>query len=119
MELSFDQRVARVITRATPLRAAVVDENEVRAAAGVTMAIGAVAFAYAYFTKQYIPLQVVASFFFLEFLVRVTAGIRYSPMGVLARGLTWRRAAGVGLSEAEAVRVDARAGDDLRDDGNY
>ena len=92
MELSFDQRVARVTTRATPLRAAVVDENEVRAAAGVTMAIGAVAFAYAYFTKQHIPLQVVASFFLLEFLVRVTAGIRYSPMGVLARGLTWRRA---------------------------
>ena len=39
-------------------RAAVVDEHEVRAAAGLTMVIGAVAFAYAYFAKQYVPLQV-------------------------------------------------------------
>jgi hypothetical protein len=72
-------------------RAAVVDENEVRAAAGLTMAIGAVAFAYAYFTKQYVPLQVVASLFFVEFLVRVLAGLRYSPLGVAARALTLGR----------------------------
>jgi hypothetical protein len=68
-----------------------VNENEVRAAAGVTMVIGAVAFSYAYFTKQYIPLQVAAGFFLLEFLIRVTAGIRYSPVGVLARGMTLGR----------------------------
>jgi hypothetical protein len=66
-------------------RAAVVNENEVRAAAGVTTVIGAVAFAYAYFAKQYVPLQVAASLFFAEFLIRVTLGLRYSPVGVLAR----------------------------------
>ncbi|HEY7604603.1 MAG TPA: DUF4395 domain-containing protein [Gaiellaceae bacterium] len=71
------------------LYAPVVDENEVRAAAGLTMAIGAVAFAYAYFDKQYLPLQVVATFFFIEFLVRVTVGIRWSPVGLVARALTY------------------------------
>ena len=65
-----------------------VDENEVRAAAGLTLVIGAVAFAYAYFAKQYLPLQAVASLFFLEFLIRVTAGLRYAPVGVVARALT-------------------------------
>ena len=65
-----------------------VNEREARAAAGLTMVIGAVAFAYAYFTRQYIPLQVVASLFFVEFLIRVTAGIRYSPIGMIARGMT-------------------------------
>jgi hypothetical protein len=65
-----------------------VNENEVRAAAGVTMVIGAVAFAYAYFAKQYVPLQVAASLFFVEFLVRVTAGVLYSPIGVIARAIT-------------------------------
>jgi len=65
-----------------------VNEREARAAAGVTMVIGAVAFAYAYFTRRYIPLQVVASLFFVEFLIRVTAGIRYSPIGMIARGMT-------------------------------
>ena len=68
-----------------------------RAAAGLTMVIGAVAFSYAYFDKQYIPLQVVASLFFVEFLIRVTVGIRYSPVGVVARAITLRPAAGVGL----------------------
>ena len=62
-----------------------VNENEVRAAAGLTMVIGAVGFAYAYFTRQYVPLQVAASLFFVEFLVRLTAGLGYSPIGVVAR----------------------------------
>ena len=66
----------------------VVDENEVRAAAGVTMVIGAVAFSYAYFAKQYVPLQVASSLFFVEFLIRVTVGLRHSPVGVIARAMT-------------------------------
>ncbi|HUO74399.1 MAG TPA: DUF4395 family protein [Solirubrobacteraceae bacterium] len=75
----------------TGARAAVVDENEVRAAAGLTLVIGAVAFAYAYFAKQYVPLQVTASLFFAEFLIRVAAGLRYSPVGVIARAMTLGR----------------------------
>jgi len=73
-------------------RAAVVNENEVRAAAGLTMVIGAVAFGYAYFAKQYVPLQAAASLFFAEFLIRVTAGLRYSPVGIVARAITLGRA---------------------------
>ena len=57
----------------------VVDENLARAAAGLTMVMGAVAFSYAYFTKQYVPLQVVSSFFFVEFLIRVTLGLALQP----------------------------------------
>jgi hypothetical protein len=72
-------------------RAAVVNENEVRAAAGLTMVAGAVAFSYAYFDRQYIPLQGVATLFFAEFLIRVTVGLRSSPFGVLARAMTGRR----------------------------
>ena len=53
-----------------------------RAAAGLTMVIGAVAFAFAYFDENYVPLQVAATLFFVEFLVRVTTGLRYSPVGV-------------------------------------
>jgi hypothetical protein len=68
------------------------NEHEVRAAAGLTMVTGAVAFAYAYFDKQYVPLQVAASLFFVEFLIRVTVGLRYSPFGVLARPMTLGRA---------------------------
>jgi len=63
----------------------VFDENQVRAAAGVTMVLGAAAFSYAYFAAQYIPLQAVSTLFFVEFLARLTFGLRYSPIGVLAR----------------------------------
>ena len=55
------------------------------------MAIGAVAFAYAYFEHRYWGLQVVASFLFVEFLVRVTAGISRSPVGLLAGWMTRRQ----------------------------
>jgi hypothetical protein len=71
-------------------RPAVFNEVEVRAAAGLTMVAGAVAFSYAYFDKQYVPLQVMASLFSVEFLIRVTLGLRYSPFGVLARAMTSR-----------------------------
>ena len=79
-------------TDGTELQAAVFDENQVRAAAGLTMVLGAVAFSYAYFDAQYVPLQAVSTLFFVEFLTRLTFGIRYSPMGVIARAMTLRQA---------------------------
>jgi len=55
-----------------------VDEHQVRAAAGTTMVLGAVAFAYAYFRQLYWPLQAVSAFFTLEFALRLTLGLRRS-----------------------------------------
>src|SRR5690349_220843 len=91
MELGFGQKIPGLAANGRQLRAAVFNENEVRAAAGLTMVTGAVAFSYAYFDKQYGRLQVVATLFFVEFLVRVTAGIRYSPFGLAARAVTFGR----------------------------
>jgi hypothetical protein len=71
--------------------AALVNEHRVRAAAGITMAAGAVAFAYAYFQQTYWPLQVVSTFFAVEFFVRVTAGIDRSPVGVVGGWLSRRQ----------------------------
>ena len=59
--------------------------------AGMTMVMGAIAFAFAYFENRYWRLQVVASFFFIEFLVRVTAGISRSPVGLLTGWMTQRQ----------------------------
>jgi hypothetical protein len=69
----------------------VVDENVVRAAAGLTMAMGAVAFGYAYFTGRYAPLQTVAALLLAEFLTRLTFGLPRSPVGLLARAMTSMR----------------------------
>jgi len=88
MGLAFGERIDGLAADGRELRAAVFDENEVRAAAGLTMVIGAVAFGSAYFADDYLLLQVASTLFFVEFLIRVTAGLRYSPMGALARALT-------------------------------
>jgi hypothetical protein len=71
-----------------PVRAGVFDEQVVRASAGITMVMGAVAFVYAYFAKEYLPIQGVTIFFFVEFVLRVTLGLQHSPVGVLAKLLT-------------------------------
>jgi hypothetical protein len=90
VQLAFGQRISGLTADGKELQAAVFNENEVRAAAGLTMVIGAVAFCYAYFDANYVPLQVVTTVFFVEFLTRLTAGLRYSPMGVIARAMTLR-----------------------------
>lgn len=74
-----------------PVLAPVVNEHQVRAAAGTTMALGATAFAHAYFEHRYWGLRVVSALFFVEFLVRLTAGISRSPVGLLAGWLTRRQ----------------------------
>ncbi len=88
MELSSGRRIQGLTVGGRELRAPVVNEREVRAAAGITMAVGAVAFSYAYFAKQYAPLQATAGVFFVEFLVRVTAGFHHSPVGRIAHAMT-------------------------------
>ena len=75
-----------------PIHAAVVDENVARAAAGITLALGTVAFVYAYFDAVYWPLQVVSTLFLVEFGTRVTFGLRRSPVGMAAGWLMRRRA---------------------------
>ena len=92
MELSFGQRISGLTADGAELQAPVFDENQVRAAAGLTMILGAVAFSLAYFEAQYIPLQVVSTIFFVEFLTRLTLGIRNSPVGMIARFMTVRHA---------------------------
>jgi hypothetical protein len=92
MELSFGRRITGLTADGAELKAAVFDENQVRAAAGLTMVLGAVAFSLAYFNAQYLLLQVVSTFFFIEFLSRLAFGISRSPVGVVARLMTHRRA---------------------------
>jgi hypothetical protein len=86
--IGFGQRISGLTADGKELHAPVFDENQVRAAAGLTMVVGAVAFAYAYFAENYLPLQVASTLFFVEFVMRLTTGLKYSPMGVIARGLT-------------------------------
>src|SRR5215208_819849 len=90
MELSYGKRISGLKVDGVELQAAVIDENQARAAAGLTMVLGAVAFSFAYFDAQYILLQAVSTLFFVEFVARLTVGLRNSPIGVIARAMTLR-----------------------------
>lgn len=86
----YGQAVTHIQANGLPLQAGAFDENQVRAAAGLTLALGAVAFAYAYLGKAYLPIQAVTTLFFVEFLIRVTMGITRSPLGSVAGWMTRR-----------------------------
>jgi hypothetical protein len=90
VDRTYGQVISGTAADGSELQSGVFNEHEVRAAAGLTMVVGAVAFVYAYFNKDYVPLQVVATFFFAEFLIRVTLGLQYSPTGIVGRYLTQR-----------------------------
>jgi hypothetical protein len=89
---TYGETIAGLNHDGRPLQAAVFNEHQVRAAAGITMAAGAVAFVYAYFAKVYVPIQVVTTIFFVEFLIRVVYGIQYSPVGAISRWMVRRKA---------------------------
>jgi hypothetical protein len=91
MKFRFGEIIDGVAADGRQLRSAVFNENEVRAVAGLTMALGAVAFAYAALAKEFAPIKLVTSFFFVDFLIRVTVGLKYSPTGVVARWMTRRQ----------------------------
>jgi hypothetical protein len=88
LNLTYGEQIVGLTVGGRPVRATVFNENELRAAAGLTLVLGAVAFCYAYLAKVQLPIQAVTTLFFVEFLARVTLGLRFSPVGVAARVLT-------------------------------
>jgi hypothetical protein len=100
------------------LEAGVVNENEVRAAAGITLVIAAVRSATSTSPSCTPHCRSVASFFFVEFLIRVTAGIQYSaprtflqqrrcPSARAEHGREWEL--GEAARRARAVEVNPTA----------
>ena len=91
MTAQSNHATMRRVVAGRELRSAAVNEHQARASAGITMALGAVAFVYANFEKLFWPIRTVSAFFFVDFLVRVTAGLERSPSGLVARWMTRRQ----------------------------
>jgi Domain of unknown function (DUF4395) len=85
---AYGEHVDGLVVDGRPITGGVFDERQVEVTAGLTMVLGAVAFVYAFLAKEYVPIKTVTAFFFVEFLLRVTLGLRYSPVGQVARLLT-------------------------------
>ncbi|WP_424933904.1 DUF4395 domain-containing protein [Amaricoccus macauensis] len=86
----YGQRLDPSAQHGARFKAGVFNENEVRAAAGIMMAIGGIGLAHAYFDRNFLPIQIVVAVFFAEFLIRITLGLHRSPFGRIARLMTRR-----------------------------
>ena len=84
----YGERADVVTDEGRAFLAGVFDERQVRTAAGITMALGAVAFADALLAKNYLPIRTVTALFLVDFTLRVWLGLGRSPVGLLARALT-------------------------------
>lgn len=89
--MSYGQVISGLSHNGQPVQAAVFDDNQVRAAAGMALVLAAVAIVYGRFEQNYLPMQAISTFLFVEFLIRVTVGIQYSPLGVLAGWMVQRK----------------------------
>lgn len=87
----YGEQVPGLVVNGKAVTAGVVDERKVRAAAGLTLVLGAVAFVYAYFAQFYRPIEIVTIIFFVDFVLRVGFGLKYSLTGQAAVLLTWGR----------------------------
>ncbi len=91
LDLTVGEVISGLSDDGREVRSTVFNENEVRVAAGLTMIAGAVAFVYANFEKVFVPIRVVTIVFSLEFLIRLTVGLKYSPAGAVSRWMTRRQ----------------------------
>ncbi len=62
----------------------VLNERAIRAGAGIMFALGLFAFFQAFYLQEFWYLQVFVSIFFIDFLMKVVIGTRFSPISRLA-----------------------------------
>ena len=64
------------------------------------------AFAYAYLAREYVPIQVVTTLFFIEFALRVAARPAAQSVRLLSRLADARQRAALGVGQAQALRLE-------------
>lgn len=62
----------------------VVNERAIRAGAGITLVLGLFAFFHAFYLGDFLYLKLLLPVLFLDFLIKVTLGVRFSPLSRLA-----------------------------------
>jgi hypothetical protein len=62
----------------------VLNERAIRAGAGMMFALGFFAFFQAFYLREFLFLQIFVIIFFIDFVMKVVVGTRFSPIGQLA-----------------------------------
>ena len=92
MNFAFGDAIPGLEIDGHPVHGTVFNEQQVRAAAGITLVLAAWAFVQAWLAQRYAPIQAVTALFALEFALRSAFGLRASPAGWLAGRLVARQA---------------------------
>lgn len=73
-----------LILHGKPAPYPVVNERAIRAGAGITLVLGLFSFFHAFYLSDYSYLRLLVPVLFVDFLIKVTAGVSYSPLSRLA-----------------------------------
>ena len=92
MQMTFGEQVPGLELDGHAVRGTVFNEQQVRAAAGITLVLATFAFVQAWLVQRYAAIQIVTVFFALEFALRCAFGLRGSPVGWLTGRLVARQA---------------------------
>ncbi len=84
---SFGKIIPNLTINGQPAPYPVMNDREVRAIAGVMLAMGLFAFAHAYFNQNFFWINVVVVLFFIDFTIRTLFGTSLSPIAALARAI--------------------------------
>lgn len=83
--MSYGKIISGLIINGSPAPYPVVNEREIRAAAGIMFLIGVITFSYILSTKDYTPLYFVVPLFWLEFLLKTIFSPNLSIFGFIGR----------------------------------
>ncbi len=80
----YGTSIPNLVINNKPAPYPVVNEREIRGAAGIMFLIGIITFAVVFFTQNFLPLYIIVPLFWLDFFVKTVFQPQYSIFGFLA-----------------------------------
>jgi hypothetical protein len=81
---TYGQTIPGLVLHGQPAPYPVLNERAIRAGAGITLALGAFAFAEAWFLGNFVYLSYLVLFLWFDFFMKTVIGVRFSPVSRLA-----------------------------------
>lgn len=83
--MKYGNIIPGLVINKTPITYPVVNEREIRGAAGIMFLLGIIVFCYTFLTKDFIYVYIIVPVFWLEFFLKTIFHPRFSMFGFLAK----------------------------------
>lgn len=84
---TYGKEIPGLMIHGKPAPYPVLNERAIRAGAGIMFALGFFSFFHAFYLRDFTYIQVFVAIFFIDFLMKVIVGTRFSPISVLANAI--------------------------------